>query len=236
MLVSESLYVGAYWPARAESAGACAARAVVAFERLAAVDELLRSWSLKGARRAAARLPFDAHVESVLQALTAGRNRRDDDGSVIDALGFSLGVWNGDGADPVGLSIRCGISAAIPGLSNAVVLTLPANSARSAGLYSRQGTGRLIGALVEAWEPDWATMTSNSLREAQAVTGGRPVLGYLTYVSAGRGEVRPLPAPFGVEHLAAGSIVSVDNSAAVEPAMMARLSAMLGSNLLRPSA
>ncbi len=232
MALSESLYVGAYWPARVESAEACAARAVVGFERLASVDELLRSWRLKGARRSAALLPFDTRVESVLQALTAGRNRRDDAGSVIDALGYSLGVWNGDGADPVGLSIRCGISATTPGLSNSVVVTLPAKSARSAGLYNRQGAALIVAALVEAWEPDWATVTSNSLREAQAVVSGRPVLGLLTYVSAGRGEMPPVPAPFSVEQVAAGSLISVDDDfAAVDPAVVSRLAATLGPNL-----
>ncbi len=236
MSLSEQLYVGAYWSARAESVEACAARAVVGFERLASVDELLGSWRLKGARRAAARLPFDTRVESVMQALAAGRNRRDDDGSVIDALGFSLGVWNGDGADPVGLSIRCGISATTPALSNSVVVTLPEQSTRSAGLYGRPGAGQIVAALVEAWEPDWATVTSNSLREAQAVGGGRPVLGFVTYLSASRGEVPTVSAPFHVERLAAGSLISVDGDfAAVDSAAVSRLAAMLGPNLLRPT-
>jgi hypothetical protein len=236
-IVSESLYVAAYWPARAESIEACAARVGRCLRGLSSLDVLLASWFLKGKRRSAANVPFDIDIDvsSVFDALLRGRNRRDTDRSVIDDLGFRLGVWNGDDDDPVGLAIKCGMSNATPGLSNAVVLDLPLRSPRGANLYSRAVVAAAIEILVEAWDPDWATVTSNSLREAQAVTGGRPVVGCLTYLSAGRGDVPPLPAPFVVERVAAaGSLISVDEDfAVVEPGLLSKLSAMLGASLLR---
>ncbi len=234
VVATDSVYAGAYWPARPESLEACTARLVASLGKLADIDDLLASWFFKGWRRASAQRPFKGDPESVLQALAAGRNRRDGDGSVIEELGFSLGIWNGDDADPVALSIRCGMSS--PRVPNAVVLKLPARSARSANLHSRAGTTELLRALVQAWNPDWATVTSASLREAQGEGALSPVLGWLTYFSTTRGRIPELPDTFSVESIAGmGSIVASERTDSLDEQVVTKLRGTLGPDLLRPA-
>jgi hypothetical protein len=228
--VNDSFYIGAYWPTRPEPLEMCTSRAERFISELADVDALLAPWFLKGARRSPASAALVTDRESLSLALASGSNRRDADGSVIDELGFSLSVWNGDEADPVSLSIRCGISA--PGMSNSVVVNLPPPSERSAKLYDRATASAVLMILVEAWDPDWATMTSNSLREAQGAGAGRPVLGWLTYLSANRGRPPALSAPFSVEPVEKGAIVVADRIEDADARLLATLTEALGPDLL----
>jgi len=233
--VNGSFYVGAYWPARRESIEACAARAMTCLEGIAGVDDLLASWCLKAPRRAAARRALGVDLDSVTAALAAGRNRRDDDGSVLDELGYSLAVWNGDDDDPVALSMRCGISGTY-GPSNAVLLNLPARSDRAAALHELASATSMLRTLVEAWEPDWATVTTNALREAQRPQPGQPVLGWLTYLSPERGPVPALPAPSSVEPVkGGGSIVGIATASTVDGGLLGTIARELGPRLLRPA-
>lgn len=234
VVATDSVYAGAYWPARPEALEACGARVVACLGKLAGIDELLASWFFKGSRRASAQRPLGGSPETVLQALAAGRNRRDADGSVIDELGYTLGVWNGDDADPVQLSIRCGISS--PSVPNAVVLKLPARSARSTNLYNSSAATELLRALAEAWDPDWATVTSASLREAQGGGVASPVLGWLTYLSSGRGHIPELPDTFNVEPVGEiGSIIVSRRADFADVHGVTALRVALGPDLLRPA-
>jgi hypothetical protein len=202
---------------------------------LAAVDEQFGCWFQKGSRRSLAGRELETSVEGLRAAFAAGRNRRDVDGSVMDKLGWTVSVWNGDDAFPVALAMRCGISQS--GLSNAVVVNMPAISGESADSDRSVSSKAIVRAVVKAFDPDWATVTSNALRDAQKASVGRPVLGWLTYFSAKRGPVPALPEPFRVEEVAQmGSIVAVDEAAIVDPPLLTKLAGVLGPNLLRPAA
>lgn len=196
------------------------------------VDELVAAWFLTARQKSAANVPFRVDTRSVMSELLGGRNRRDADGSVIDDLGYRLSLWNGDDSAAVGLSIKCGMSNSTPGLSNAVVINLPPRSQRCGYLYSRAGAAALLEVVVEAWAPDWATVTSNSLREAQGpLVGGRPVLGWMTYFSDRRGDVPELPKPFDVSVVAGSGSIVTTGEEPPGPSVLEDLRLALGSIL-----
>lgn len=230
-----SFYVGAYWLARPESLGACTSRALQCFAGLVGVDRALATWLMKGSNRSDAITDFAANDESAVSAAFArGQNRRDSDGSVLEDLGFALSVWNGDDAMPVSLSIRCGIRA--PNVSNAVVVKVGRPTDHIFNLDSRAAAARLLRVLIEAWDPDWATMTSNAMREAQSIESGQPVLGWLTYLSAIRGPVPVLTDPFSVEPVdGKGTIIAIGQRDEVDGVVLRALSETLGHQLLRPA-
>jgi hypothetical protein len=234
--MSERFYAGAYWPARAETAEACAARAATCLAKLGEVDPLLATWFHKGGSPKLAQRPFPTDTESLVGELLRGRNRRDSDRSVIVELGFRISAWNGNDKDPAAISIGCGKSRQVPGVSNAVVINLPPPSERSAEIYSREGAMAVLLALVESWDPDWATVASDSLRDLRAAPAGSPVLGWLTYLSRRRGTVPAgLPAPFDATPVGtSGSIVSVsEEPPPPDSQLILALERHLGPKLLR---
>jgi hypothetical protein len=96
--------------------------------------------------------------------------------------------------------------------------------------------------LVLAWEPDWAVVTSDELRDMVA-PGGEPdtFVGWVTYLSHRRGEVPLLPEPVRVEQVdGKGTLIllSPERLSAANPeheALARRVQdILLASGLLKP--
>lgn len=186
--MDEPFYLGAYWGPRREPAEACARRLADCIARLGACSEQLRSWYEKADRKAdAKRRLIEPDPEAVGELMLAGVNRRDADLSVIEELGFSAGLWNGDFETSVGLSVDCGKWASAQGLMNAFSLDLPPPPPRpGAQLYELDTALAIMRAVVEAWEPDWATLTSHRLADALDAGPRRPIVGWITFLAERR--------------------------------------------------
>src|SRR5687768_756609 len=92
----ERYYLGAYWGNRKETAAECAERAVALLQWLSRCDEAFGRWFQGGRSRKEALQREVRPDPAVLRPLLErGRNRRDDDRSVIEELGFRMGLWNG---------------------------------------------------------------------------------------------------------------------------------------------
>lgn len=183
--MAEAFYLGAYWGPRGEPVDQCAARLSRLLVSLGEVDPRLASWfKTGGSRKAALKRPVDSSVGTLQELLMVGRPRRDDDArSVMSELGFQVGLWNGQDVE-VGLSVRCGSPAAIPGMtSNTLVMQLPPAEGDALALYRREIALAVLRSVVTAWEPSWCTWTSDSLRSAQDVQPGEVVAGWATYVA-----------------------------------------------------
>ncbi len=180
-----SHYLGAYWGARAETLEQCTDRCVSFLKRIGSVDPALGTWYQKGrSRRDALRKPVEPTPVRIRDLLLAGRNRRDlGDRPVVEELGFRVGMWNGSASpDSVGLSVHCGCYTAVKGLGNALVLNLPSPEGEvGRRLFTGATAGALVEAVVESWEPTWATWTSHELADTQPTDGG--VVGWMTYLS-----------------------------------------------------
>lgn len=82
---------------------------------------------------------------------------------------------------------------------------------------------RLVEAVVGAWEPDWATLTSYGLHDAVDPGPRQPILGWITYLSAHR-PVPPHVASGSVEPREDGTlVVAADSVDAVDASVLRRL-------------
>lgn len=154
------LYVLASWGPRKQPIEVCAGAIVQYLCTLASFSPLLTAWR-EGSRSRTAALgrPVEWRNPAVIERiLLEGRNRRDDDGSVIEELGFSTGLWNGqDGELSAGISITCGAHTEAIGLPlpNSVNVKLPRVETRRA----MEEYSELLRATVGCWDPEWAAVS-----------------------------------------------------------------------------
>jgi hypothetical protein len=131
--MSGTYKVGAYWGPRSETKEACAAWLSRVFEHLGRASSVFEKWYQKGrSRRGALTKPVNVQDPAELVALLErGRNRRDIDNSIIENLGFSLALWNGQEESHVAeLSTTCGAWHCFPTMprsSNNVIVRLPSH-------------------------------------------------------------------------------------------------------------
>jgi Immunity protein 52 len=206
--VAERFYAGAYWAARREDAAACAERLVRFLDALSQISPLLGEWFELGERPASARQRLIPRtIDPIRGLLLDRRGQREGDEALVDTLGFSAGMWNGQEAD-AGLRVRCGSDSAA--LGNAVALTLPAAGGLGIEVYQPLAALHIMRALAECWEPDWATLTSHALRRAQGPPPRSLVVGWMTYMAAPRHvDATRLPEQASVEDLAAGTLITI---------------------------
>jgi len=207
--MSATFYVGAYWGARREDVEPCARRLQDFLERLSDIDSQFATWFRTGrSRRDALRRRVDPTREGLTELLLAGRHRRDT-GSVMEDLGYSIGMWNGREPD-AGLSVHCGGYTAVAGILNSCVVELPPMSAESEALYEVGVARSLMAAVVECWEPDWATWTSHELRESLPFQTGEVIVGWMTYLSSSLlSRESRLPALPDVEDVGDGVLITL---------------------------
>lgn len=175
-------YVGAYWGSRQESALRCGERLARCIAGIGATDEALASWFRRGASKAAAKSPVGLDEAALGKLFEKGRNRRDFGNGVIEELGFELDLWN-RARPAVGLAAIGGSYSTNPGILNSFVLDFPPPEADALRLYKPSVAEAIFDAVVDAWEPDWATWTSHTLRDAQGAPLREPVVGWMTYLT-----------------------------------------------------
>lgn len=206
--MANRFYIAGYWPARREEVDSCADRLVRFLDCLTDVSPLLGQWFEPGADSGSTtRPPIELTLNTLRAFLSAGRNRRDTDSSVISELGFSVSLWNGIETD-AGLRVGCGRYGST--LGNAVVLNLPPPEGVGAELYSPSAALDIMRALVACWEPQWATMTSHMLRRAQSAKTGDIVVGWMTYVAQPQSVDKDrLPAGVMTQRLENGTLITI---------------------------
>lgn len=225
----EPAYVGAYWARRPESADECAVRLARCLDLLAEIDPALTAWFQTGTSRAAATTPVGRDTHALAELLRRGRNRRDDNGEAIEALGFRVAMWNRTRPE-VGLRATVGMTSGL----NAVVLQLPVLD-EGPQLYRRGAAAAVMKAVVESWGPTWATWTTDGWREAQLADPGQPTVGWLTYLS--HATPADIPADVASLAMADGGLVSAAPtfSAVTEERVLAVREVLTAGGLLGPT-
>ena len=203
-------FVGAYWSSRKESIEQCADRLRKFFVALTASDPFLATWLEKGrSRKQALEKTADIREQSyLLGLLDRGRNRRDVGGTVIEELGFRVGLWNGgNGEKAAGLSITCGLYWTSPNpnasLSNCVTLDLPEDLGE---LKQAERMSGVLAAVAQAWEPDWASVMSREAMNARAFDAKIPFVDWMVYVPR---RIDSVLSPSSVVELESGSLIVV---------------------------
>jgi hypothetical protein len=203
-------FVGAYWLSRKESIEQCADRLRKFFVALTASDPVLATWLEKGrSRKQALEKTADIREQSyLLGLLDRGRNRRDVGGTVIEELGFRVGLWNGgNGEKAAGLSITCGLYWTSPNpnasLSNCVTLDLPEDLGE---LKQAERMCGVLAAVAQAWEPDWAGVMSREAMNARAFDAKIPFVDWMVYVPR---RIDGVLSPSSVVEFESGSLIVV---------------------------
>ncbi|WP_224243052.1 immunity 52 family protein [Hyalangium gracile] len=198
----ETYYAGAYWPARQESAEECARRALIFFTTVSRSDDFFARWFIPPKSRRHAPRALELSVPALQELFVQGRTRNDE-GGVIEDLGFYLSSDNGmrpgkHQGDHCSLRIQCGCYA--KPISNVCVLSLPDTGPHREHVLTGPMLSSVLRAMANAWEPDWAIATSHDHREmlTERVRTGTFV-GWVMYFPRHRGPVPSLPEPVRVE-------------------------------------
>jgi hypothetical protein len=189
---------------------------------MATISPLLDGWRAKGASPSEAleRAPVDE--ATLVDDLAAGVNRRDSDGVAIPGLGFRWAAWNGRMTAAAAVSVTCGATTTGVGVLNSFVVDLPPlPTDGAASIYSAAES--LVLGVVEAWNPDWAVVTSNELRSARRWEPAQPVVGWLTYL----GPTRRPGGGVGSACSEGTLIAAVEDWASVEVENVERLARVL---------
>jgi hypothetical protein len=187
-------YVGAYWGPRQETALECARRAELFFQLLARCDPSFAQWYRRGrsAPRELPGLPVRAEIEELEQLLLKGRNRGDVNRDVIEELGFSMRVWNGEKVR-TRIEVLCG--AYTPAVPNVCLFYPPKEGPSRERLWSAPVLSEVLTSIATAWDPDYAMASSSEMVELLEKQPGEVRVGWLTYLSRRLGTLPPLPAP-----------------------------------------
>ncbi|MGQ5652492.1 Imm52 family immunity protein [Streptomyces sp. EKR5.2] len=205
--MTDMFYVGAYWGPRAESAKECSQRLALCLSQLGEAHPALATWFRKDkSKSAASGNPVTTSADALETMLVGGRNRMDIDGQVISELGFRVSLWN---KNPVAVSFSttCGASPATSSVKNYFTLELPEPVGAAAELYDSGIAKSVFCSVVEAWDPQWATFASYSMRAAQEGNPGCPVGGWMTYVSGARKSTAAEVPELSVEEFLGGTLL-----------------------------
>lgn len=206
-------YVGAYWGPRREDAESCAGRLERCLDGLASTSELLANWYQRG-MSSAAREPVGRERAALVTLLRSGRHRTDTTNQVMEDLGFTIGVWNGNKEAPAAWDAACGSYTDIA-IMNYFLLDLPEHdqSEQAVSVYDSQASRALLRAIVDAWDPDWAVFTSRSLRDVLDQPPRSPHVGWLTYLSSARTVPPKATNMASVDTLDKGTLLMLGDSA-----------------------
>ncbi len=173
----ERYYLGAYWWDRKESSDACAERLHRFFTMVASCDPSFAGWYQSGtSRQRALENELSIDVLTLRSLLLQGRNRTDTDGTVISDLGFRLSAWNGGrGGGDVVLRVHCGGHAGNPHIWNSCVIVLPDEGSAIERVLSISILQRLLEAVILCFEPDWATVIPESIRDSDQILSNEPL-------------------------------------------------------------
>jgi hypothetical protein len=182
--MTESTYAGAYWRARGESLAACADRTWLLLTRVKEISPLFEQWYPK--KRSAQELTASSikNIDEVQAMLSKNRSRRDDNGEIIEQLGFSFNAWNGEDDESKSLDVSIHLGATSVRVKNNLVIRMPRGSNR----LSEQQNQALLKMIIEVVDPEYATISSHQCREKLSV-GKEFVFGWEGYVRA------PISAP-----------------------------------------
>ncbi len=119
------------------------------------------------------------------------------------------------------------------GVLNSLVLDFPPPESEALRLYEPGVAEAIFEAVVEAWEPDWATWTSDALRNAQGAAPREPVVGWMTYLTTPVGTDLPsVPS----RSLRSGTVIRIgqDVNSAREAAVLDVRASLAKIGALRP--
>ncbi|MFB1482807.1 immunity 52 family protein [Corallococcus sp. RDP092CA] len=192
--MNENYYAGAYWGARKETAEQCAERAEILFGLLSRADPSFARWFRQGrSRKDALSRPIETTRTTLEKLVRQGKDR------VVEELGFRFSAWNGaSDDDATGLEVTCGGYS--ERVHNFCYFQLPKQGPNAERILTASVLSTMLRSMALSWEPAFAVATSPAHRD-MVTASPKPgtFVAWITYLSARRGKVPPLPAPVHTE-------------------------------------
>jgi hypothetical protein len=132
--------------------------------------------------------------DTIKDIVEAGCHREDfPPYKVIEKLGFRSSFVSGSRKQDEQwvISSTCGLYAATDGLLNNVVLKIPKTGTNRERLLQYDKAVCLMKAMIQIWDPDWASFQSHQFRlllSESAKIPGEALVGWMTYVATRCGE------------------------------------------------
>jgi hypothetical protein len=186
------LHIDVYWGPRREDARQCAARATSFLEGLGRIDASLAAWGWTDYENSAEfhRLPLT--LEALQKRLVLGRHQNDD-GELIERLGYSIELSDRFDVDRIRITIDCGGFA-----------PLTPNSVRfEIGSWGDRTSVRSFVAILDhtmsAWDGDAGAVTVRGLGELFPYVQGSMYMGSCLRLPVSPSELPALPAGVRIE-------------------------------------
>jgi Immunity protein 52 len=193
-------WAGVYWGLRQETSQSCAQRTARFFEKLARVDPSYSRWCGFGRTdEESSRLRVDLTPTSLEGLFRDGVNRYDaEPHRVIEELGFSIDLWNGELPDGVIMSIHCGDYARTLG-NNSCILQLPQTPQNIERIFTIPKLTEILRCMISEFDPDWGVVSSTKYLLDFPKPTDKKIPGWVIYLSNRCGTLPPLPEPIRTE-------------------------------------
>src|SRR5216684_5044053 len=185
--------IGAYWLARKEHPEVCAGRLAHCLLGLRELSPLFGQW-LHARPGGRVEIPVDSS-DVLASIFAASRNKSDfPPGNPIEDLGCNVALIT-DHQLKLQTSVQttCGMYRNDPAILNNCLLKFAPEGELSYRAVSWETKRKALEILIQAWDPDWAVLRSQTLRKSlQAGRKGvvvEPYFGWISFVSERRGEI-----------------------------------------------
>lgn len=151
--------IGVYWSARADTIFECRSRAVEHLRLVCALGQGLDRWFLKASRKPKTPTEIDVSSEEAVGALLIkGVNRRDVDRSVIEELGWSMSLWNGDlNGVSASTNLQCGCTSDL--VENRAIVEISVDEGDGVVAAS---ANELLVSLANLWSADSGVVSKST--------------------------------------------------------------------------
>lgn len=186
-------YFGWYWGDRTEDIDACAEKVLRSLEALGRCDPAFENIYVVPQER---KVPYKVDVDpaAVRSIMEAGRNREDlPPYKIIESLGFKGSFVSEDFRKrgfEWSLLFHCGVS--VSGVPNSCVLSVPKSGDVRDRMLQYDTARRIIGELVEIWNPDTAVLKKRGTIVKQPdgrMTMTKVPVGWMNYFASHLGKV-----------------------------------------------
>ncbi|WP_153799839.1 Imm52 family immunity protein [Foetidibacter luteolus] len=176
----DSFIFGAYWESRAEALAIIAEKSLETLQKLGEIDEQFITWYETGvSRKKALEKEIELDIEYMERVCLKKVKQGELDKNGFSKLGFLFNLWTGqkdEEASSISFIVGGGYDAMK--LNNSIVLKVPYEGGARERLLQIEKARLIMSILIGIWNPDYAVLISESLRN---VIGAGNKIGWLTY-------------------------------------------------------
>lgn len=177
--MEESFILGAYWQGRAESLENAKEKILKTLIGLKAIDGQFSNWYEGGrSRKEALKKEMLLNILNIEKLCLKQVRKGELDAQGFSKMGFSFGLWTGHKEEEAS-SVSFSVGSNSKWLTNSCFIKMPFSGEAQNRLLQTDKSRSIIKLFVDIWNPDYAVLTSDSIRENLDV-GNK--LGWMTYI------------------------------------------------------